>query len=479
MRKAKKLLALTVALASTLTFAACGGKNDSSSSIPGVALDSEKVEQLNEAVDGIDWGNTDLANKTVKWLAHYDINPANGKTEDPAFKLFQDKYDGKIEWVQATWQTRYDRLATLVSSNDSPDMFPASDMDAFPMGVIAGMFQPIDPYIDLNSEYWKDIKDVCDIFSINDKHYVAAIKSEPNLICVYNTAVVEEHGYDQPADLYYDGEWTWDVMQEMVIDFTDADQDMYGFDGYWWWNGISQTTGVPMIGFEDGKVVNNLENPELQKAQDLIYELTKAGVGFPRHLNNWSTRGSTDSGSEGMGQGLTLFIPVGFYEIEDTLEGTADLGDVSAGEVMFVPMPSADGSDPYMPTRVTGYCLVAGAKNPEGFAAWMFCNRVADQTPEVQEIGRSTLVDDYGWTTEMMEMRDECYRLALEKPVFEFYGGVSSGITSAFDTIAVATSNTSGEAMTWASVVADYNNGVNYYVDEANADIEKAIAKGN
>ena len=145
MRKAKRLLALSVAMVAALSLASCGGKSDSSS-IAGKDLDSEQVEAINSAVDDVDWGNTELENTEVKWLAHYDINPADGKVEDPGIRLFKDKYNGKITWVQTDWNNRYTKLASLVSSNDSPDMFPASDMDAFPIGAIQGMFQPIRPW---------------------------------------------------------------------------------------------------------------------------------------------------------------------------------------------------------------------------------------------------------------------------------------------------------------------------------------------
>ncbi len=45
---------------------------------------------------------------------------------------FQTKYGGKIEYVQTTWDNRYTDLAKAVMANDSPDFFPADDMDAFP-----------------------------------------------------------------------------------------------------------------------------------------------------------------------------------------------------------------------------------------------------------------------------------------------------------------------------------------------------------
>lgn len=484
MRKAKRYLALAAALASVFSLAACGGSDGSSgeeaiTTRPGVELDSSKVDTINDAVADVDFGNTELANTEVTWLAHYDVNPNNGAVKDPALQLFEDKYNGKITWIQTSWNDRYTKLASLVSANTAPDMFPADDMDAFPIGAIKGMFQPFDQYVDFNNEYWKAVEENCNKFSLAGKKYVAVIYTQPNLICIYNKEVVADNGFDDPAELYEKGEWTWDAMRDMAISFTNADEDKYAFDGFWYWNGISQTSGVPFIGIEDGKVVNNLEDPKLQEVQDFIYDLCKAGVGFPRHLNDWSTRGSTDSGSEGMGKGLTLFIPVGFYEIEASLEETKDLGDISAGEVMFVPLPSKDGSDPYMPARVHGYCLCSGAPNPEGWAAFMYCQLVANSMDEVKAVGTSTLVDDYGWTQEMIDMREECYRLAQEKPVFEFYDSISVDLSTAFGTIAVATSNTSGDATTWATVVAENNNGVNYYVNEINAKIEDVVNKNS
>ena len=79
----------------------------------------------------------ELSNKTIKWMAHYDINPIDGKSESPAISLFQTKYGGKIEYVQTTWDNRYTDLAKAVMANDSPDFFPADDMDAFPLRVLS------------------------------------------------------------------------------------------------------------------------------------------------------------------------------------------------------------------------------------------------------------------------------------------------------------------------------------------------------
>ena len=130
-------------------------------------------------------------------------------------------------------------------SGQSPDFFPADDMDTFPKGAIKQQFEPIDDYIDYNSELWADTKDIADQFSINGKHYIAVIQPTPSYACFYNKTTIEDEGFEQPADLFAEGKWDWDVFEKMCLDFTDAEEDKYALDGYWYNNAISESCGVP------------------------------------------------------------------------------------------------------------------------------------------------------------------------------------------------------------------------------------------
>lgn len=84
-------------------------------------------------------------------------------------ELFEKKYGGKVQYIPTTWDTRFDDLATLVVGGDSPDMFPASDVDIFPGKVAAGMFDPMDDYLDFGSEDWGDGP-----LQINEFHSIGA-----------------------------------------------------------------------------------------------------------------------------------------------------------------------------------------------------------------------------------------------------------------------------------------------------------------
>jgi ABC-type glycerol-3-phosphate transport system substrate-binding protein len=451
--------------------ASCGSNGssteDTSSVKAGVDLSDDAKAQIEELKDQLP--DIELENTTIKWMAHYDINPTDGAVKSPGLELFEQKYGGTIEWVQTTWDTRYDDLATKVMGKDSPDFFPASDMDTFPKGAIKGMFDPIDDVIDLDSDLWSSTKDASDEFVFNGSHYIAVIDVSPNYVCVYNRTTIEEKGYDDPAELFAEGNWNWDTFSEMCLDFTDADNDMYALDGYWYVKALSETSGVAMIGLEDGLLVNNMSDPNIEKAQNFMYELEKNNVVFDRSSNNWKTRGDGTTGN-GLGSYQTLFIPVGLWALEVSVENSAPFGDVEAGEIMFVPMPKNPDSDTYyISSRIEGYNLCKDAPNPEGFAAYMNCLMVCKDS--TQNITEDTLINEYKWTQEMVDMRETIYEMAAANPVFDLQDGVSSELSTQMESVSQATMLTGGNATTWTQCLSEYEKSVDFLVNEANTKI--------
>lgn len=471
MKLAKRILAGVCALTLTVGAASCGsGSSSDSSKVEVAKMNSSQAAQVDSLKSKLP--NTTLKNKTIKWLSHYDINPSKGKSEDPGLKLFKEKYNGKIKYIQSTFNDRYTLLAKKVMGNDSPDFFPADDMDAFPKGAIKSMFEPIDDCIDLSSDLWKNSKTTCDAFMFNNKHYVAAIETTPCYVCVYNRTTIQSAGLDDPAKLYAENKWDWSTFTKMCTSFTDKSKDKYALDGYWYIKALNDTCGVPLISLKDGKLVNNMGDAKVAKVQDLMYNLEKQGVVYPRCDNSWKTRGDGTTG-EGLGSNLTLFIPVGLWAVEDTLTTTKILGDVKAGEVMFVPMPRMDDSDTtYVSARVNGYLLCKNAPNPEGFAAYMNCLQVTNQN--ASNIHEEQLKSDDGWTDEMIKMRQTIYALAQKNPVYDFQEGVSAELSQLMMTVNQSTMLTGGDATTWTACVAKNKKAVDFIINEANTNISTA-----
>lgn len=479
MRSAKKILAAVFSLGLAAAVSACGQSGNSSSSSQaqgGVDLNESQAEQVHSLEDQLE--DFELENKTLKWIAHYDINPNEGSAKDPAIELFESKYGGKIEWVQTTWDTRFDDIATKVMGGNSPDFFPSSDSDVFPIGAIKGMFAPIDgiDHLDLDSELWSDTVDIMNQYKFGGDRYICVIYMAPGYVCVYNRTTMEQNGYDDPAQMYYDGTWDWDKFYEMCVDFTDQENDKCGLDGYGYTNAICETSGKPIISYENDQLINNMRDPAIEKAQNFMYELGKQNVMFDRSTNGWYTRGDGTTGM-GLGSYQTLFIPVGLWALEVPLSSTEPFGDMEAGEIMFCPMPKDPDSDKYYITsRMEGYVMCRNAPNPDGFAAFMNCSMVCrDSTKNIKE---EQLMNEYKWTQEMVDMRNEVLELCKTNPVVNISSGVSSELNAAMQNVTQATMVTGGNSETWTECIEEYETMVNFYIKETNEKIKEVAETG-
>ncbi|MCC8196979.1 MAG: hypothetical protein LIO49_09375 [Ruminococcus sp.] len=73
--------------------------------------------------------------------------------------------------------------------------------------------------------------DAAEYFALGDKHFAIVTDISPRMIVPYNRRVIEEYGFDDPAELFYNDEWTWDVFYDMCVEFSDEDEDRYALDG--------------------------------------------------------------------------------------------------------------------------------------------------------------------------------------------------------------------------------------------------------
>lgn len=431
-----------------------GTTTEATTTMPPATLSSEDKE----IIESLETSGNELENKTVKWLSFWDINPANGKAVPVNLELFQKNYGGEIEYIQTTWEEKFEKLSTLVASGDSPDMFPAGDMDVVPRCVISNLFSPLDDYVDYSSPLWADMQPINDQFVFQDKHYVAAVSTDASVVCIYNKKTIEENGLDDPKALFEAGNWNWDTFYDMMIKFSSPDEGKYCIDGWWFESAFSISTGFPYIGLKDGKVIHNLDNPLIEKAQEFMQKLNQQMLPIPKSDFNWEIQPSR------MGDGRTLFWPVGIWQLQN-----ADLSDFGEMEdIMFVPMPRCPYADEYYTSvNLSAYSLVAGASNPEGVAAFLECSRIASRNEEVEEIYRKQLMEDYHWTQEMYDMLQVVEELTAQHPVVEFYGAVNPDVHELINNPMKKSYN---EGASWTQVKEE----IRFMVD---AELEKVNAK--
>ncbi len=436
MKNFKKTLAGVSALAFAMSMTACGGGSESGGDTTTAPVETttgatveintatvaEEDQQTLDKMAEENLQDIELENKTIKWLAHYDINPStDGKSENIALNLFKNKYGGEIQWYTTTWDTRYSDLSTYVLGGEGIDFFPA-DTAALPKGVVNGMFQPVDDLIDINSPLWEDMKEAYEIHNYNGKHYQIVNSVTAAMLCIYNTETIAENGYEDPWDLYKAGEWNWDKFTSMLEDFVDPDAERYGLDNWYNEQALYMSAGVPAISSENGSLKVNIMDPTLEKAMNFQYDLYNKGLVLDLSLFDWSIQ------PQFMGEKKELFWIGGPWEVNTAPDTwTTQIPPENLG---FAPVPSPAGSDPYQYATLDGWVICKGASNPTGVAMFAECTRLASLNDEAIAISDAQRKADAGWSDELIAREKEINALAQQYPVVDLATGVSTDVAS-------------------------------------------------
>lgn len=475
----KRLICILLAAILIISLVGCGKQKRQ---IIKLTLSTEDSEAILAAA-GIrlpDVAEVAAAGTTVKWFAWYDgfHNYDEGEVVNTGFFTFTEKYGCEVEWIECTWGDRFNDLANLVLSSTAPDFAPGNS-ETFPNYAIKGIFAPVDDYIDYDDPLWANMKGFADkYFSIGGKHYMICTDSSFGNVCAYNRRVVDEWGYDDPATLFANDEWTWDIFYQMCVDFTDGDENRYAIDSWAYSVALMRSSGATIVNLDHdtNKFVSNIDDPRLERAASLLYDLTKNECCYPKWKNGNKIRNDVNGG--GIKEGLCLFwLSPSFVFTGPLEEMSAIWGDIEAGELMFVPVPRDPNGDGnyYIETTPVGYCLVQGAPNPEGVALLAACDRFKIVDPTVISIDRRQLEEKYKWTQEMLEMWDTCYELANNSDVAiigygEGYGTKLNSIVDRLDNLAHGDIR---DTLTWAQAKEKYTDNLTFYCDELNATISE------
>lgn len=274
----KKLTAGILALSLTASLTACGGSSDSGSATTGDTTtadvtttaatewtgDDIEVDALDETLD------VDISGKTLKWLGIYDLNPTNDSPErSPELALFEDTYGAKIEYMPTTSDKRFDDLATSILGGTSPDIF-AYEWRTFPYDISKGQYQAIDSLVNWDDPKWAAVKDTADGFIWKGEHYIAPLGYSFNdtQVLMYNKTTMADNGFEDPYELYLNGEWDWNTFVDMMktyVESNDSGSERYGIGG-WWANAFVYTAGETMVTYDGTKFGNNLRSQKIEKA---------------------------------------------------------------------------------------------------------------------------------------------------------------------------------------------------------------------
>ncbi|MBQ5318996.1 MAG: extracellular solute-binding protein [Oscillospiraceae bacterium] len=484
MKDIKKILAGAMALTITAGLSACGsdGGNSAETTTAAAAetttavtvekntetLAAEEEDALETALSQLQ--DVELANKEIKWLAHYDINPGgNGASKKVELELFERKYGGSIKWYETVYENRFNDLSTYMLGGEGIDFFP-SEAGNFPKAIISGMFQPVDEYIDMDSDIWQNTAEAMKIYNFGNKHYTFVTNVRANYYVYYNKETIEANGLDDPWELYKAGEWNWDTFKAMLQEFVDEENEQYGLDN--WFNELAllYSAGIPVVQSVDGQIQCNLNDPVMEKAMNFQYDLYNSGLVAPAEVFQYKIH------PEMMADGRQLFWIGGFWEAEGDPEVWAH--GISPENLGFVPTPSPADSDPYQAAAVEGYVLCKGASNPEGVARFAECTIVAVNDPNSIAISERKIMDDSKWPQELIDKTNEINALAKQYPIVDLVSGCSADVESLTTASAESAVRAPFHGTDWPSTRETYADAVNGLVEEINAELQAALAEG-
>ena len=429
----KKLTDGILALSLTASLTACGGSSDSGSATTGDTTtadvtttaatewtgDDIEVDALDETLD------VDISGKTLKWLGIYDLNPTNDSPErSPELALFEDTYGAKIEYMPTTSDKRFDDLATSILGGTSPDIF-AYEWRTFPYDISKGQYQAIDSLVNWDDPKWAAVKDTADSFIWKGEHYIAPLGYSFNdtQVLMYNKTTMADNGFEDPYELYLNGEWDWNTFVDMMktyVESNDSGSERYGIGG-WWANAFVYTSGETMVTYDGTKFGNNLRSQKIERAQGVLEDIFK---------NNLIKRGWIGGESAFVDDSI-LFYSMGTWAYNAAAKSCPD--DV----IQIVPFPKDPDSDKYyVSNKVFAYMWVKGSENADCVKAWFDCNRTVNYDEKYVEATKEKfLKNNDGWTSEMYDIAMNFYDPDQFVQAYDYGYGLSTYMSDTLMTV--------------------------------------------
>ena len=380
--KIRRILAGVLSVIMILSLAACGGGTDTNTNT-NTDTNANPAEQGNEPEDIVNIKSMNIykilkeqkVDKKIQLLTWNDIDETSGEVEvfksvygvpeAGSTKYGADFSDRVFVYTAAPYAQRYSKLATMINSGNSPDIFPF-ERYGFPYGVYKNLFKSIDGIVDTNSAEWADTRVLMDQYLLGGKNYTAITESSVGNVLWYQKSVVEKAGIDDPYQLYKDGNWTWDTFLKLAEDFKASGEEKYIIDGNSVEDDLLGSTGTPLVGIDKGKLVLNSSTDAFNRVNEFLLTLSTNDYRYPRHIKN-GFRVDYDAWYDGS----TLFFSDGTWRYEETWQKRVQKNKLkSDDDIWFVTWPKDTKSINY-------YQLMS-------HDSYMLCSGVHRTTPVIR-----------------------------------------------------------------------------------------------
>ena len=274
-------------------------------------------------------------------------------------------YNAKVSFVLAQPDEKYEMLDSMVISGEEVDMFPY-EPGALPDGVVRDRFDSLDPYYDMlgmNEGIWDDMNSVINSLAYKGSHYVIPHDVSDPFVLIYSRNIVNEQDLgDDPYQLYLDGKWDWDAfvsIMEKYVSGAPEGKKRYGICGELG-SALLTSTGRTVVNYDGNSFVNNISDPELEKAGQLMEDIVSKKL----YTSEWNDGFPVDKSS--------LFYAGGSWAL-----GVSN-GNNPNSDLMVVPFPKAPGAGGYnISCNINANMLVKNSSKGDAVAAYIKCERIA------------------------------------------------------------------------------------------------------
>lgn len=476
MKNLRRIIAAALAVMTTFALTGCPKSESSSSndSVSSVKDETVKVVSTDDIAD-----IPDGAEKELLFMGINDLNPTSTNEKSVGLNLFEDK-GGSIKWSRVTSANKFTKLgAAVTSGKDVPDIFKYEWL-AFPCQVVQGFYQPIDEVVDFTQPMWENVKETAEQYSLDGKHYVAPLSYNPSSLLFYDRKKINDSGFDDPIDLYNEGEWTVDAMEDLMSDWckgAEGDEERFGINGYFALQ-IVQQTGETMVKTDDNiTFTNNLSDPKIAKAEERLSSWKKNGYVQP----DWI------AAAPNAFEKNILFYAMGEWAATG-VNGPGDSDDW--GVVPFPKDPSYEGDKPITTADMTAYMWVTGSEKKDAVKTFYECYRVAETDSDyIKNTKQKWLADNKNWTEDdynvIREVSDPNTNLMIFDPAYgvsslmgDDFGGFMSGVNlTGWLYNGCTKPDEQGIEYTWTQLKGKYTSTVDSELKKINSQIKKFLAK--
>ena len=368
--------------------------------------------------------------------------------------------------------SRYTDLAKLIQSDNSPDAMPAELFGMMYHNANRNsekFFESVDDVIDFGLSELIPYSKIQNDIRMFDKNYCPIYNVSPESVLWYRSSVIKDAGLEDPWELYEKDEWTWSKFLEICEKFSDRENGKYGIDGYCVTSNLLATTGIHIIGNDNGMYVNNVSSDKVIAAMDFLrqFDTTQKSLRYPKEVeNNWSP-----SYYE-WASGNTLFFEDGFWRYDEVWARYKKKEKWNDDEINFVPFPRFDNEQIYSQNmRTSSYLLPKGSKNKEGYKSLVYAEIYARNDAEILAAAKQFDKTEYEWNDKLLDRKDKISSFDTFNWVYDysqFYNFSIESVGCGDNPIKMLLQNSYMSGVDYRKVIEQYGSSVEACINELN-----------